>query len=54
MILLCYDGSEGAKRAIAGAHATLGHKPSALLGSVSNAVVHHSARPVLVIPLTAR
>jgi nucleotide-binding universal stress UspA family protein len=31
MILLCYDGSDDAKRAIAVAHATLGHKPATVL-----------------------
>jgi|SRR5665213_4115223 nucleotide-binding universal stress UspA family protein len=31
MILLCYDGSDDARRAIAVAHATLGHKPATVL-----------------------
>lgn len=61
-ILIAYDGSEGARAAIVdaadredaraivvGSRGLSGVK-SALLGSVANGVVHHSTRPVVVIP----
>jgi nucleotide-binding universal stress UspA family protein len=63
LIVVGFDGSDGAARAIAGA-ATLmpdaeaivvgARELSALgrfvLGSVSSGLVHHATRPVLVVP----
>lgn len=60
-ILVCYDGSPSARRALdvaalsrqrAGEVLAEGHtavEPD-LLGSVSAALVHHATRPVLVVP----
>jgi hypothetical protein len=41
-ILICYDGSPSAQQALTVA--------AGLLGSVSNALVHHAHRPVLLVP----
>lgn len=41
-VLICYDGSDGARDAVA--------RAGAVLGSVSYGVVHHSRRRVLIVP----
>ena len=47
-VIICYDGSESPKHAIRSAGLT--GVRSMLLGSVSNAVVHHTERATLVVP----
>ncbi len=54
-ILICYDGSPGAVRAIASAATLLGPRRAVVLdkildGSLSHQVAEHAGRPVLIVP----
>jgi hypothetical protein len=54
-LLICYDGSEGARNAITAAAALLVSREAVILhepveGSLSHEIAEHGRRPVLVVP----